>query len=157
LELHLPFANYAGPRTDIVRRIREGVKPTTAVDAAAMKHDIQYHNIGVKLAKGQISRQQAVNQIKTSDNQLMKTALYNKLSLNPVNAMQSTAVLAGIGGKKILQGVGAMDELKFVNPKDGEILEGGRRRKPNLVKGLKKRFSQSRGSASAPPRRGRRG
>ena len=146
LELHAPLANYEGPRTDVIRRVREGVKPTSYTDAAAKKHDIQYHNIGVQLAKGQITRAQAIQQIKSSDNKLMKSALTNKLSINPVEHMHANLAMLGIGGKKVMQGVGALDELKFVDPKDGDLLEGGRRkagRKPNLVKGLARRFKKS--------------
>lgn len=146
LELHAPFANYMGPRTNIVRRVREHIKPTTASDAAAKKHDIQYHNIGVKLARGQINRQQAIAQVKASDNQLLRTAAINKLTgINPVNQLHATAALVGISGKKIAQGIGAMDELKFVGTQDGEILEGGRKKKgrqKDLVKDLKKRFKK---------------
>ena len=147
-EWHAPLANYLGPGTQVVRRVNSGVKPTTATDSAAKRHDIQYHNIGVKLARKQISRAEAIKQVHKSDNELLRTAFANKLSINPVNAAHSTAVIAGISGKKILQDIGAMDELKFTNPNDGELLDGGRLRKkkggrkPNLVKGLKKRFGK---------------
>lgn len=147
-EWHAPLANFCGPGTQVVRRVKAGVKPTTGTDAGCRKHDIQYHNIGVKLGRGQLTRAQAIQQVKASDNQLLRTAMANKLSINPVNAAHSSAVLVGIGGKKVLQGIGAMDEMKFIDPKDGEILEGGLIRKKkggrqkNLVKGLKKRFGK---------------
>ena len=142
LELHVPGANFEGPRTDIKRRLREGVKPTTRTDAAARTHDIQYHNIGVQLATGKITRAEAVNQIRASDNRLLKTAVKAKLSLNPVEHLHSNAAIAGILGKKGLQTVGAMDELAFVG-NDDEELEGGRKpKKKDPIKGLRKRFKK---------------
>ena len=138
-ELHAPLANFEGPRTDIKRRLKEGVKPTSHTDAASRQHDIAYYNTGVRLARGQINRAEAIKQVKQADNRLMKSALYSKLSLNPVENMHANLALAGIAGKKVLQGIGAMDELKFVNPHDDELLQGGKK-KTSLVKGLKRRL-----------------
>ena len=127
LELHAPLANYEGPRTDVMRRLREGVKPTTNTDAAAKQHDIQYYRIGQQLARGVITRPQAIQQVKTADNKLMKSALVNKLSVNPVENMHANLALAGIAGKKALQALPSsigMDELKFVDPRDKPDLPG---------------------------------
>ena len=133
---------FEGPRTDIKRRLREGVKPTTKTDAAARTHDIQYHNIGAKLARGLITREQAVAQIKASDNRLLKSAVKAKMSLNPVEHAHSTAAIAGIMGKKGLQAVGALNELAFTG-NDPEELEGGRKKKKrDPIGGLKKRFKK---------------
>ena len=136
-ELHLPLGNYIGPGTDI----REGVKPTTNTDAAARVHDIEYHNIGARLATGRISRAVAAKQVKASDNKLMKAALKSKLSLNPVENAHSTAAIAGILGKKGLQAVGAMDQLKFVG-NDKEEIEGGKKKKKDPLSWLRKRFNK---------------
>lgn len=38
----MPFHNYAGPGTDVIRRVRAGIRPTTFLDAAALIHDIEY-------------------------------------------------------------------------------------------------------------------
>ena len=141
-ELHLPLGNYIGPGTDIRRRIREGVKPTTNTDAAARVHDIEYHNIGARLATGRISRAVAAKQVKASDNKLMKAALKSKLSLNPVENAHSTAAIAGILGKKGLQAVGAMDQLKFVGNDQEEIEGGKKKKKKDPLSGLRKRFKK---------------
>jgi len=148
LELHAPLANFEGPRTDIRRRVREGVKPTTHTDAAARIHDIQYNNIGYKLGHGKMNRQQAYNAIKAADTKLLKSAAYNKLSINPVEHLHANAGIVGMIGKKALQSTGLMDELKFVGRPEEELVAGaGRRRttkprKRNLVKGLQKRFKE---------------
>jgi hypothetical protein len=144
LELHMPLANYEGPRTDVRRRLREGVKPTTHTDAGARIHDIQYHNIGAKLAKGQITRAEAIKRVKQSDNRLLSAAFKSKLSLNPVEHAHSTAAIAGILGKKAAQSVGAMDELSFIG-KDPDELDGTgkKRKKKDPMSGLKRRLKMS--------------
>jgi len=41
-ELHYPGTNFLGPGTDIVKRIKNQVLPTSAIDAIALQHDINY-------------------------------------------------------------------------------------------------------------------
>lgn len=41
-EYHLPGHNYAGPGTRVKSNIINDVKPTTALDAAALVHDVEY-------------------------------------------------------------------------------------------------------------------
>jgi len=38
----LPFHNYAGPGTNVGSQLLNNKKPTTAIDAAALIHDIEY-------------------------------------------------------------------------------------------------------------------
>jgi hypothetical protein len=50
---HLPGHNFTGPGTDVATRLSMGVRPTNAVDAAALQHDLAYQGIhdGVKSHK----------------------------------------------------------------------------------------------------------
>lgn len=41
-EYHLPGHNYAGPGTRVKSNILNDIKPTTALDAAALVHDVEY-------------------------------------------------------------------------------------------------------------------
>jgi len=41
-EYHLPFHNYAGPGTNLEKRINQGDVPVTPLDAAALVHDMEY-------------------------------------------------------------------------------------------------------------------
>lgn len=50
-EIHLPGYNYCGPGTDYFRRIRNGVKPVNALDAACVVHDKYTEIRGPQLAK----------------------------------------------------------------------------------------------------------
>ena len=147
LELHAPLGNYIGPRTDIKRRLREGVKPTTHTDAAAQIHDRAYWNINQQLKNKSINKAQAWQKVKAADNALMRSAAYNKLSINPVEHAHSNLALAGIAGKRLGQAVGVIPELAFVEsqgPYEGELSGSGRKKKKKKdpVGGLRKRFKK---------------
>ena len=36
------MANYAGPGTDVIGRLRLGIKPVNTADKAAQRHDLDY-------------------------------------------------------------------------------------------------------------------
>jgi hypothetical protein len=139
-ELHMPLGNYIGPRTDVKRRINEGVKPTTHTDAGAKLHDIAYYNIRSQMNRGLINRKQAYDLVKKADTRLIKSALVNKISINPIENMHANGAIMGMAGKKLLQGTNLLDELKYVSGDQTDELQGGRKRKTDKLKGLKRRF-----------------
>jgi hypothetical protein len=153
-EKHVPLANYEGPGTRVRWRLANKIPPTTQTDAGAMRHDIDYANIGTKLKKGQITRQQAIQQVRQSDARLVKTGLRNLASPWPVEKIHAAAAASGIIGKQALQQAGLLDELKFIDPESAkedeiEIVGQGkirRKRKPKKVdrlKELRKRFKKN--------------
>jgi hypothetical protein len=148
LELHVPFANYEGPRTDVKRRLQEGLQGTTNTDQAAKQHDITYYNVGVKLRRGEISRKQAEDLIRKADSKLMNKANGNLSSYNPLEKLHALAATSGMIAKTAAEDLNVMDPLKFVDAerKKGEKtaeeeLHGGKAKpKPrDLVKGLRNR------------------
>jgi len=122
LELNAPLGNYIGPGTDVQKRVAEHVEPTTETDFNAMTHDIEYNNIGSELATKKITKKQAIQKVKSSDNKLIKRALKNQITINPVEKAHSTLAVSGIVGKKVLQAVGVMDPLAFITVKEKKIL-----------------------------------
>lgn len=50
-ELHLPGHNYAGPGTNVNRRLRERVQPMNALDRACLSHDLDVETRGPRRAK----------------------------------------------------------------------------------------------------------
>jgi hypothetical protein len=145
-EKHMIPGNYIGPGTRVAWRIGNNVKPTTNTDAGAQRHDADYYNIRSKLNRRLINRKQAYDLVKQSDNRLLRTAMANTMSINPIEKAHAVAAAAGMTGKKLLQSVGLMDELKFVNgdQMDEINLQGAgkkksKKKKDNL-KGLRKRF-----------------
>lgn len=113
-EKHLPFASYAGPGTDIQKRwLNKKLHGTTQVDEAARHHDIQYYNLGLLKAQQKITDGMLARGIYQSDNQLAKAAQAGLRSRNPINALQSAAVLTGIKAKQGLQSAGLMNRAAF--------------------------------------------
>ena len=52
-EKHFPGMNYAGPGTDVARRLRENVKPVDVLDRACLVHDIATEPRGPYTSKGE--------------------------------------------------------------------------------------------------------
>lgn len=50
-ERHLPGHNYAGPGTNVTRRLRNKVQPMNALDAACLQHDLDVETRGPQRAK----------------------------------------------------------------------------------------------------------
>ena len=106
LELNIPMANYAGPKTDVKRRwIDEKRYGTTKTDDSARLHDIQYNNLGILKAQNRINDQQLIKGIKNSDAQLLSAAKSNLLSIRPFNAAHAVATYTGIKSKNLLQDI----------------------------------------------------
>ena len=151
LEKHLPFANYIGPGTRIKWRLAQGIKPTTITDAAAKQHDIDYTNIGVKVKKGLIGPAQARQMVRASDAKLIAAANRVGSTYGPIERMHAKATRTGIGLKNIAEDLGALSEMKFIDPshaEDEEIQGSGKRKKKakkkdDRVKKLRKIFKKS--------------
>jgi hypothetical protein len=50
-ERHLPGMNYAGPGTDVTRRLRNKVQPMNALDRACLSHDLDTEVRGPRRAR----------------------------------------------------------------------------------------------------------
>ena len=50
-EMHLPRMNYAGPGTDVFRRLREKVQPMNELDKACLAHDLDTETRGPRRAR----------------------------------------------------------------------------------------------------------
>jgi len=73
-ELHLPGMNFAGPGTDVFRRLREKVQPMNALDKAALAHDLDTETRGPRRAKTKA-------QVRASDKRLERAAI--KIARSP--------------------------------------------------------------------------
>lgn len=60
-EQHLPFMNYAGPGTDVARRMRNNVQPMDALDKACKSHDMVTEKRGPYLSNGEASKLRAAD------------------------------------------------------------------------------------------------
>ena len=73
-ELHLPGMNYAGPGTNVTRRLANKVQPMNALDRAALAHDLDTEIRGPQRAKTKA-------QVRASDKRLEKAAF--KIAISP--------------------------------------------------------------------------
>lgn len=150
-ELHAPLANFIGPQTHVRERLMRNIKPTTVPDAGARVHDSEFYNIGRKLARGEITKAQAVAKVRASDNKLIATA--KRAPKGPLETAHKLAVVAGITGKKALEDVGLMQGTRFLtmtgdepdlpepyNSMGGKRKKKAKPKKKNLLKGLEKRI-----------------
>ena len=60
-EQHLPFMNYAGPGTDVDRRIRNKVQPMDSLDKACKSHDMVTEPRGPYTSGGSPSKLRAAD------------------------------------------------------------------------------------------------
>lgn len=73
-ERHLPGYNFAGPGTDVNRRIRNKVQPMNALDRACLAHDLDVETRGPQRAKTKAA-------IRASDKRLERVA--RRLAISP--------------------------------------------------------------------------
>ena len=66
-ERHLPGYNWAGPGTDVNRRLRNKVRPMNELDAACLQHDLDVETRGPQRAKTK-------REIRASDKRLERKA-----------------------------------------------------------------------------------
>jgi hypothetical protein len=78
-ERHLPGYNFAGPGTDVNRRIRNRVKPVNELDAACLAHDLDVETRGPRRAKTK-------REIRASDKRLERKAY--RIAINPNTSKQ---------------------------------------------------------------------
>ncbi len=111
--LHAPSYNYLGPGSDVNRRIAMGVKPVNETDRAAMRHDLEYSAIQSSFRNGKITRAEAENLTRMSDNKLQKALSEVKPATTGETVINKVANVA-IGAKKLGEDVGILDKGEFV-------------------------------------------
>ena len=114
VELHAPLwvdgrfrkANYAGPGTDLINRLKQGSKPISGVDKVAMAHDLRY-----QLADGDAEAERKADEKMVS--KLKEKGLDNKFNRMmgsvPIRAKMALENL-GIFPKGHMSKSGPMDE-----------------------------------------------
>jgi hypothetical protein len=88
-EMHLPGYNYAGPGTNVTRRLRERVVPMNELDQACLEHDLDTETRGPQRARGNVSAMRA------SDRRLLMAAARIRKT-NPRLAVDCEIVIAAM-------------------------------------------------------------
>ena len=82
-------ANYIGPGTDVLNKVKSGVRPITPADKIAMRHDLQY------------SLSNNIDGIKSADD-IMVESLKKARKLGKDNAFNTIPAQIGIQGNQLL-------------------------------------------------------
>jgi hypothetical protein len=101
LERHLPGYNFAGPGTNVERRLREGVEPMNELDAACLVHDLETESRGPFRARGNPRRiMQADAELKRRAEEIAarSTGRYYLEALAVAAAMQANLLRVSRGG-----------------------------------------------------------
>ena len=87
--MHLPGYNYAGPGTNVTRRLRERVAPMNSLDRACLEHDLETETRGPARARGNPKRMRA------ADRALLRRAAQIRRK-NPALALDCDIVIAAM-------------------------------------------------------------
>ena len=102
--------NFAGPGTQVERRLSENIKPIDGIDSAAKTHDIDYTlNFQKRMKRGEkVSKQE----VQLADKKFVDSVKQNRAD-NPVLAAVIPPVFKA---KEIAENVGALSHTAFFNP-----------------------------------------
>lgn len=102
--------NYAGPGTQVERRLAQNIQPIDGIDAAAKQHDIDYTlNFQKRMKRGEkVSKQE----VQMADKKFVDSVKQNKAD-NPVFAAVIPPVFKA---KEIAENVGALSHTAFFDP-----------------------------------------
>jgi len=105
--------NYAGPGTQVERRLAQNIQPIDGIDAAAKQHDIDYTlNFQKRMKRGEkVSKQE----VQMADKKFVDSVKQNKAD-NPVFAAVIPPVFKA---KEIAENVGALSHTAFFDPSTG--------------------------------------
>lgn len=104
----LGLANYCGPGTKL-----NGQPCTSKSDCACKKHDYDYQNISNNYKTGKINKNNAIMEVRNSDNQLLNS-LRNIKEKNITDKIVNNVSYAGIKLKTILEDQSLLDPTYFL-------------------------------------------
>ena len=111
-------ANYMGPGTSILERIKRGDPPRTEVDKVAMAHDIRY-----SLAKTQSDIRKADNIMINKIDQISRNRLDSGQNITQARLMKAKVIGEDLGLLKKDAFSGYLSKNKNISKKDKELLE----------------------------------
>jgi hypothetical protein len=132
--LHLPGFNFLGPGSS-ADRVKNKVLPVNEIDAGARRHDMDYGLIKEAFKRDQIDRPTANKFVRQSDDQLQAALRESKTNGLYNNIIKKGADWA-ISGKKTLEDLGLLDEMRFVG--SGVVEQPKEEKKKSPLHNLKK-------------------
>lgn len=114
-EFHAPGANWLGPHTNVTKRELRGDVGTTASDASAKIHDLDYKGIRLQLANHQITPAEANVRIRDSDHKLLDGVRAGRQTdTSLLNALHASVADTGIKVKMVAEDLGLLNPRKFL-------------------------------------------
>ena len=120
------MANFMGPGTEVIKRLKRGDPGRTASDTVAKRHDIDF-----ALAQGSSSKKEQVKKIRAADNRMI--ASLQKINKAGTDARRNVQLgLRGIQAKTIAEDAGVFPKgsfsgsLRTISPEDRSVLESNR-------------------------------
>src|SRR5690554_930066 len=105
-------ANWSGPGTQVIKRLRRGDKPIGFVDKTANLHDVQYSITNARYGRGEISEKEAVKGIREADKRMLRNL--ERARREGLDSMKNiTPAAAGIAGKVAGEEVGKLPPGAF--------------------------------------------
>ena len=106
------IANYMGPGTNVIERLKRGDKGRTPADTVAKRHDIDY-----TLASGKSSKEEQLKAIRTADNRMVNSL--KQISSGKHGGDSQLNIQTGlrlIQAKKLGEDLGVLSRSKFAGP-----------------------------------------
>ena len=110
------IANFVGPGTQVLKRLRRGDSGRTPVDDVAKMHDINY-----TLAQNSKNKKEQIQKIRNADNRMLKSL--DKITRDKTDAWQNVKVGKLIAVKTKLEDIGIMSKGSFGGPLEN-LVEG---------------------------------
>jgi hypothetical protein len=115
----LTNTNYVGPKNRIDEEFQRTHPPKNIIDQTGLTHDLEYKSIADRRAAGEITKEQADEETRISDEKFLKS-VQNNWKKDPWAALLG---YAGIWSKTVAEDIGALDRSAFVTAKNGRVIK----------------------------------
>lgn len=121
----LTNTNYVGPKNRIDEEFQRTHPPKNIIDQTGLTHDLEYADIAKRRDAGEITKEQADEETRKSDEKFLKSVQAN-WKKDPWAALLG---YAGIWSKTVAEDIGALDRSAFVTAKYGREIRRERFRR----------------------------
>src|SRR5690554_3458893 len=105
-------ANFSGPATQVISRLKRGDQGITEVDRIARRHDVDFSLINARRGRGEITEEEAIKQVRAADNRMLRN-LTRAEQMKLDSRKNIAPAMAGIAGKVIGEEVGKLPKAAF--------------------------------------------
>lgn len=115
----LTNTNYVGPKNRIDEEFQRTHPPKNIIDQTGLTHDLEYADIAKRRDAGEITKEQADEETRKSDEKFLKSVQTN-WKKDPFAALLG---YAGIWSKTVAEDIGALDRSAFVTAARGRVIK----------------------------------